>query len=306
MEFELEDDNQEDVKQSSLCGVSEISENAYKQNLSGRKKSSVEFSALIGRSVYLWKRIRYIAKGLVWLGVALYIYGTFYAERFDEKIAIPNSLRKPPYQNLIDEEAFDFEYHGKSYLVKPLAEYEISGLIVTHNNISGIGDVYHTGESVDFRDICMVWGTNVTTGAFRNMEFWSGPWTCWVRAKDPQADRRFNPNELSNTHLLSGIKSVRDTINNLHIGDQLRLRGKLIKYWPKELPERYARTSSLVRTDTGNGACEVMWVESVEVLNRGSGWWHKSSNLGKVLMGLGLVLALSAFIAAPVRTYLPN
>jgi hypothetical protein len=37
------------------------------------------------------------------------------------------------------------------------------------------------------------------------------------------------------------------------------------------------RNSSLVRTDTGNGACEVVFVEEIEVLKLGNAPWRKAA-----------------------------
>jgi hypothetical protein len=52
-------------------------------------------------------------------------------------------------------------------------------------------------------------------------------------------------------------------ITAVQVGGVLTAKGELV-----EARDLYAGTwwrSSLVRTDTGDGACEVMWVESVEL-----------------------------------------
>jgi hypothetical protein len=259
------------------------------------KRQTLHFS-------HFWHVARYIARTSLYVGFGFYVYGTYFAEKFEPKFEIAREVRKAPVQTEIVEHSFPFTYYDKTYRIQPLAEYEISGLIVTHNNISSITDAYHTSKSVDFRDVCVVWGSNVGSGAFQRFKFWSEPWTCYFQTKPGHESASLNEREISNNHLLTNDSAIRKLINSVSIGDQIRLKGKLISYWPEGYSE-LERRSSMTRSDTGNGACEVMWVEEAEVLKRSKLMWRLSANTGYYLLIGAVLLNIGLFLFTPVKHY---
>lgn len=167
--------------------------------------------------------------------------------------------------------------------------YEIWGLVVTHNNIHSIADAYHTSNSVDVKDLCVIWGSNLQSSTYLRGRFWSEPWTCLSQFDDWNDHRSFDSTAISNTHILSQRESVRQLLREVTVGDQVRLRGMLINYARAETPQ-YMRESSLVRTDTGNGACEVMMVDEAEVIKEGSPAWRRAHAISKRLSIFGIIL----------------
>ncbi len=200
-------------------------------------------------------------------------------------------LAEDPLQVEFHPEEFEFPYRGNSYLVQPVAKYSIAGLLVTHNNIAAFDDIYHTSSSVDIRDLCLIWGENVEDDTFHTLEFWSEPFSCWVRPKSREAARKFRGDKLSNTHILAADEQVRSQVLGLEIGDQVRLSGVLVNYHLKGHPE-WGRRSSTVRTDEGNGACETMLIQEVEILKRGDPTPHRLYRLG-VRWGVMLAVLLA-------------
>jgi hypothetical protein len=72
----------------------------------------------------------------------------------------------------------------------------------------------------------------------------------------------------ANMHLIPASEAVRRALWWASAGDIVRLTGYLVEATQANWsPWR----SSLSRTDTGNGACELMWVESCEFLPAGGG-----------------------------------
>ncbi|MCB0332485.1 MAG: hypothetical protein KDD55_03230 [Bdellovibrionales bacterium] len=245
-----------------------------------------------------WKLLRQISRVALYVGLVLYVYGTYVSKKFDDTLAVDKLVRRNPLQVEAPGPQFEFSYHGNDYIIQPVAEYEIAGLVVTHNNISSITDAYHTSKSVDFRDICMVWGVNVTNNVFRRAQFASSPWTCHVQFNDRLAEESFVMEQLSNTHLLSKDESVRQKVLSMRVGDQVQLKGKLINYWPRGASE-LSRNSSLIRTDTGDGACEVMWVEEARILQRAQSNWDSLRSLGIWLLIGAVILGALVFFLAP-------
>ncbi len=203
----------------------------------------------------------------------VFYYASVQIEAMPAPEEINSLLDNEPRQEIINKESFDFSYRGRDYLIEPIAEYEIWGLVVTHNDITDFIDIYHDVDSVDIRDICVLWGDNVKHGVYNNFNFWSEPWTCFFQAEDWAYMKLFNQAQISNSHLLSANPKVREAILNTRVGDQIHLSGKLINYAPKDKP-MWFRKSSTEREDTGNGACEVIMVEKFSILKRANTFWH--------------------------------
>jgi hypothetical protein len=68
----------------------------------------------------------------------------------------------------------------------------------------------------------------------------------------------------ANMHLIPADWSLRCAMWQTRAGDLIRMKGLLVEVSGPDMPPW---RSSLSRTDTGNGACELMWVESLEKLN---------------------------------------
>lgn len=69
----------------------------------------------------------------------------------------------------------------------------------------------------------------------------------------------------ANMHMIPADAAVRARLLDVRTGQVVRIRGKLVR---AESPEGFGWVSSLSRTDTGDGACEVVWVEELKVSGR--------------------------------------
>ena len=208
------------------------------------------------------------------------------------------SLQGDPLQKQTQKSAYEFTYRGKSYRISPRAEYEIQGMVVTHNDISAFDDIYHTRDSVDFKDVCLIWGDNLQSDDYFRIKFWSEPWTCQLWADDRADLVRFRLDQISNNHLLSGSSSVREKIQSVVRGDQIVLRGQLIDYCPLDRPTQLRKTS-LDRNDTGNGACEVLMVDSIQILKVNRSEWRTVWRISRFAFFSSLFLQILCFFTIP-------
>ena len=160
---------------------------------------------------------------------------------------------------------FKFSYRNKEYQVKPIADYEIWGLVVSVNNIKAWYNLYHDKNSVNLKDVCIIWGDNLKNNAYKQIEYKSGEWTCYYSWQG-KLDGSFSVNKISNNHLLSDDAEVRNTIEKMNIGDQIHIKGSLVSY--AEAGSNQYRTTSLDRNDSGNGACEIVFASSAEILQK--------------------------------------
>ena len=73
------------------------------------------------------------------------------------------------------------------------------------------------------------------------------------------------------------------------MGDQVRLTGDLASY-SHDAGFAFTRGTSTVREDTGNGACETVFVRGVDVLARAPQWPRWVMGTGGVALALALLL----------------
>ena len=83
-------------------------------------------------------------------------------------------------------------------------------------------------------------------------------------------------------HLLTADDHLRD-----RIGDQLRVRGWLASY---SNDDGFRRGTGTTRDDTGNGACETIYVEDFRVLrSMDNGWRTLMAISGSIVLFTGLL-----------------
>ena len=228
------------------------------------------------------------------LGILFFISFFLKGSLVDYK-KINADLYKQPLQTETDKKEITLNYMGVQYLIKPVQDYEISGLVVSHNNPSGFGDIYHDSKSFDTKDLCVIWGNNLINNDFHKVKFWNVSWTCNVRYP-PGINFEFD--EISNNHLITRSDEIRKKNAHVKVGDQIKIKGALANYTSLNNESGW-RNSSLTRTDTGNGACEVIWVESLEILKKGTPLWYLLFDFSKwglllmVVMMIGIVVKSS-------------
>jgi hypothetical protein len=179
----------------------------------------------------------------------------------------PEVIKQPLQGTIYNQNIIQFVKDGYEYNLTPVYDYEISGLLV--------GKMDYRFFSIDRLDsmfpfdVCLIWGSNVANGVYRDRRVkfsqdcrWC--WAYWI------GDVHFNLDELSNNHLVVDDDNILKLLKYIVRGDQIRIKGKLVNVKAKLLkktgqPDMVWNTSTS-RTDSGAGACEVIYVEEIEVL----------------------------------------
>jgi len=226
------------------------------------------------------------------LSLLLYFLAIWQKDSLPQHSDILKSSYQDPLQSKTRKRPFSFFYRGETYDIQPVAKYELWGLVVTKNNINSWADIMHTDASVDIKDICVIWGENVANSDYKKVKFSSGDFTCYFQYPHMTV---FNHNKISNNHLLSDDAVVRHAIRQVKIGDQVHVKGMLVNYSPRSNPE-WRRVSSTVRTDTGNGACEVLFVNQFDILRSKNGGWYTLASISKWLFLILLVVKITLII----------
>ncbi|MBV1883966.1 MAG: hypothetical protein KUG82_20165 [Pseudomonadales bacterium] len=207
-----------------------------------------------------------------WLIIALCSSAAafYYKNQLPDTTEINSALSQEPIQRQTKKPPSSFQYFDRLYNIRPVADYELWGLVVSHNNTSGMGDIYHDETSLDTKDLCVLWGENLANNQFRSATFSSTAWTCHL---EYPAGISLNLQQVSNNHLITDSDDIRQKIEGIRIGDQIRLKGWLVDYQENQ-NSHFWRKTSINREDLGNGACEVVFVQEIEVIERNNPSWY--------------------------------
>jgi len=195
-------------------------------------------------------------------------------------------IAQEPRQLGTSERPFDAVFKDVTYRVEPEYAYDITGMIVSyrhHDNNSRMHAL--ANDHLNMLDVCVIWGDNTANERLHKIDFWNGIFTCNVKTRDQLAWDAFNMDQLSNNHLISDDEFVRRQVRKIRIGDQIRVRGYLASY---ASGGGYQRGTSTTRTDTGDGACETIYVEDFEIVKAATSRWRLSMwvSLAVLLAGL--------------------
>ena len=221
---------------------------------------------------------RKIFKILYTILIVVFVLSFYKIKSLPGANGIDAGVLKEPMQSETNRDKFSFNYRETEYEVLPQADYELRGLVVSKNNINAWFNYYHDENSVNLKDLCVVWGNNIENGVYRdkNINFKNGEWTCYW-SWFGELSVPFYPNKLSNNHLLSDNEKVRKIINKVNIGDQIHLKGSLVDY--REKGTEWYRMTSMSREDVNKtsrsgGACEVFFVDSINILEHNNYFWN--------------------------------
>ncbi len=211
-------------------------------------------------------------KLLFLLGLVCLAFGVYLRQLLPAANSIQPQALEEPRQTTTKSPSFIAPLKGIDYTVKPMANYDITGVVVSRHDTSAWWDWIHAAynDHLNVVDLCIVWGANAKDDNYRQMRYSSGQWTCTVATNSNEHWAAFDENSLSNNHILTDDPRLAKLLKGIRVGDQIRIKGYLAEYSHQSSGTPFTRGTSLVRTDRGNGACETLYAQDVEVLKRTS------------------------------------
>lgn len=172
----------------------------------------------------------------------------------------------PPVQMPLDHKGIDqmdLNQTGpiphQGFRLYPVARFETEALVLSRNVQRW--PVADAARDLAPLDLALGWGLMSTPSEIAKLKIWQwGRFYYWrVRGGE-----RFDPRAAiplsTNVHLIPATPEVRRALMRVREGDLIRLEGRLVD---AHHPELGWWRSSRTRTDTGNGACEILFVERV-------------------------------------------
>lgn len=164
----------------------------------------------------------------------------------------------------MDEAPIELESKEHHIELQPRATYRITGYAAETSRT-----LLDEWDFVMPMDLALVWGPIADPAVLSHLKFHLSERyvSYWYDASTPPAVVGELPSHIANNHLIPATEDVASTLRRIRVGDLVTLRGKLVDV---EIHSSSGKTvlrlhTSLSRTDVGSGACEIMWVEGVDL-----------------------------------------
>ncbi len=146
----------------------------------------------------------------------------------------------------------------KAHILRPLASFHMKARVLSAENY-----YFDRPAKICRRDVAFGWGPmsdQQVLDKIRSSQ--SGRFYFWNCRKFPIPRKEIETHS-ANMHLIGANRFITRTINRLRKGSLAELDGYLVMV---EASDGFKWQSSLRRDDTGNGACEVVYVKKLEIL----------------------------------------
>ena len=162
---------------------------------------------------------------------------------------------QPTQENISASSTFNF----KETKISPLADFEITAKVLSRKNYT-----FDETASISPIDLALGWGRMSDEKVLDTLHIsQSNRWYHWNTDK-LIIPRREIETHSANMHMIPSTQDIEVILETVKNGDIIHLKGQLVRvdningsYWK----------SSTSRTDTGAGACEIIFVTYFEILN---------------------------------------
>jgi len=191
-----------------------------------------------------------------WILAILFLVAAYHSWS-DRAISRPPGIlvADDPLQVELDKQT---EIHRQNISLKCLASFELRARVVLRKR-------YYFGRSADLApvDLVLAWGAMSDENNLKHFSFSQGERFYFWSTKTFSVPREVVESHTANMHMIPGDRHVERLLKSLRPGHIIHLKGYLVE---ARAPDGWHWRSSLSRTDTGAGACELVLVQSLDAV----------------------------------------
>jgi hypothetical protein len=161
---------------------------------------------------------------------------------------------RQPVQSRLDV-ATPFAHKG--YTLTPLAGFSVEARVLGREDYS-----FDRESELAPIDLALGWGPMSDQAVLDGIEISQSSRFYWWKTRDFPIPRRAIETHSANMHLIPASDEVLDQLERVREGQVVNFKGYLVR---AVAPDSWRWQSSMTREDTGNGACELVWVEALHV-----------------------------------------
>jgi hypothetical protein len=172
----------------------------------------------------------------------------------------PVDWRREPLQAKTDRPPFRVERHGQWLTLTPRASFDAGGVVAAVEHYR-----FDASSLLSPADVALTWG-RLPEKPYRGRISYSqvGRILFW-ETRDRDLDLAYIAAHAGNMHLIPSDDNLDRAVMRIGRGDEVRIEGLLVD---AASDRGFHWKTSLSRTDTGLGACEVIWVEQLQIGDR--------------------------------------
>jgi hypothetical protein len=194
---------------------------------------------------------------LGWLVAAVFLYGAWQLWSGRAISHPPGVLAAAdPLQTSVRGTQLTFTKSG--YTITPLANFDADARVILAEHYR-----WDAGADLSPVDLALGWGRMSDSAVLKGLSFSQDNRFYYYRWT---GEPPIPPGEIithsANMHMIPANDTIAKRLSHIRAGNLVHFSGYLIK---AEKPGGWTWVSSLTRDDTGAGACEVVWVEQLEV-----------------------------------------
>lgn len=197
----------------------------------------------------LWQLVAFC---VLWIGgILLYRFWPEPEVSHAPGILVPEE----PEQHLLNQTRM---WQRQDYWINPLATFKLRARVLHKKS-------YVSGREADLSpmDLALGWGPMSDQNVLDHLAIsQAGRWYL-VRYKKPVLPARSISLYSANMHMIPARPEIEEMLERVRVGEIIALSGYLVSV---KANDGWRWRSSLTRQDTGNGSCEIVWVEQLSIL----------------------------------------
>ena len=145
-----------------------------------------------------------------------------------------------------------------AYQIMPAAEFSLEARVLST-------ETYRMGREADLSpvDLALGWGPMSDSAVLDRLQISQGGRFYFYRWSDqPPIPPTAIVEHSANMHMIPASNDIRKRLGKVREGQIVALSGYLVRV---QAPDGWQWNSSMTRSDSGNGACELVWVKSLTV-----------------------------------------
>lgn len=162
------------------------------------------------------------------------------------------AIMELPFQSETHNQPFNF----KGYEIRPMADFTLKARILSYK-------YYSSDKEAELSpvDLALGWGPMSQSKVLDKIDISQrNRWYFWSTENFPIPRNEIELNS-ANMHIIPGNEDISKRLENVKRGQIVELKGHLVEC----IQDGWRWKSSLTRNDTGGGACEVIFVEALQI-----------------------------------------
>lgn len=156
---------------------------------------------------------------------------------------------------------------GKNYFftIKPIASYRISGIVKSKKKYSNGWQ-----SLLSPIDVALVWGKLAESEMDKFISYHqNNRWYFYKYKEGTPVSKEYIISHSSNNHLIPSSNYIKKAFKLIDEGKSIFIEGYLVNIIGNYKGKNFWWNSSLTRTDSGNGSCELIYVTKINIEGKG-------------------------------------